>query len=60
MAAPLGVLAVGPATATTKVEYVDGGAPVGAAGISDSDHHRSPSGILEVQEMKVQERPPSM
>jgi hypothetical protein len=54
MAAPLGVLAVGPTTATTKVEYVDGGAPVGAAGISGSDHHRSPSRILEVQVMKVQ------
>jgi hypothetical protein len=31
----------------------------GAAGISDIGHHRSPSVIHEVPELKVQERPPS-
>jgi hypothetical protein len=41
MAGPLGVLPAGPAVATTRVGDVDGGAPRGAAGRSDSDHHRS-------------------
>jgi hypothetical protein len=31
----------------------------GAAGIFDSGHHRSPSRIHEVLELKVRERPPS-
>jgi hypothetical protein len=41
MAAPRGVLAVGPAATTTDVEDVDGRPPVGAVEISGSGHHRS-------------------
>jgi hypothetical protein len=41
MAGPLGVLATGLVAATTKVEDIDGGAPGGAIGRSDSGHHRS-------------------
>jgi hypothetical protein len=41
MAAPLGVLAAGPAAAITKVEDIDGRPLEGAAGMSDSGHHRS-------------------
>jgi hypothetical protein len=56
---PRAMLMVGAATATTEVEDVDDGPPGGAAGISDSGHRRSPSGIHEVLELKVQEHPPS-
>jgi hypothetical protein len=41
MAGPLGVLAVGPAVATTEVGDVDGGTPGGAGDRSDNGHHRS-------------------
>jgi hypothetical protein len=51
------VLAAGSAPATTEAEDIDGGPPGGAAGISDSGHHWSPSGIHEVPEMKVREVP---
>jgi hypothetical protein len=46
----------GPAAATTEVGDVDDGSPGGAVGISGSGHHRSPSGIHEVPELKVRER----
>jgi hypothetical protein len=59
MVGPLGVLVSGPSATTTEVEDVYGGPPGGAAGISSSGHHRSPSRIHEVPELKVQERPPS-
>jgi hypothetical protein len=52
------VLPVGPVMTTTEVGDVDGGPPGGATGISGSGHHWSPSGIHEVPELKVQERPP--
>jgi hypothetical protein len=41
MAGPLGVLATGPAAATTDVEDVDGRPPVGAVEIFSNGHHRS-------------------
>jgi hypothetical protein len=41
MAAPLGVLAVVLAAATTDVEDVDGRPPMGVVGISGSGHHQS-------------------
>jgi hypothetical protein len=41
MAAPLGVLSVGPTADTTEVEDVDGDPLGGAGGMSDSNHHRS-------------------
>jgi hypothetical protein len=54
-----GVLAACPAAATTDVGDVIDERSGGAADISGSSHHRSPSGIHEVPEMKVWERPPS-
>jgi hypothetical protein len=41
MAAPLGVLATGPAAATTDVEDVNGRPPVGAVEIFSNGHHQS-------------------
>jgi hypothetical protein len=38
---PWGVLAAGPAVATTKAGDVDGGPPGGAGGESSSGHYRS-------------------
>jgi hypothetical protein len=57
--APWGVLPAWPALATTKVEDVYGVLPGGAVGMSGSGHHRSPSEIHEVPELKVWEHPPS-
>jgi hypothetical protein len=57
MVGPLGVLAACPTAATTEVGDVDGGPPRGAAGISGSGHHRSPSGIQEVPELEIWECP---
>jgi hypothetical protein len=56
MVGPLEVISAGPSAATIKVEDVDDGPAGGAADRSDSGHHRSPSGIYEVPELKVQER----
>jgi hypothetical protein len=41
MAGPLGVLPVGLGSPTTEDKDIDGGAPGGAAGMSDNGHHRS-------------------
>jgi hypothetical protein len=53
------VLAACPTAVTTEVGDIDGGPPGGAVGISDSGHHRSPSGTQEMLELKVQYHPPS-